>query len=168
MGKNAKLKEKQKWSNEKLHLENENCEGSISSSRRIRNSKKPSRTREKLGVILAHMCVKLQMRSNVCHRLGPFWVHFGSILGPFWVHFGSILGHFGSISGPFRVHFGSISGPFSGPFRVHFDYCLNNDAFFEGIEFQSAFRQEPPMLRQESIFRQESVFRQECFHRQEF
>ena len=44
------------------------------------------------GVILAYMCVKLQMRLYVCHRVGPFWVHFGSILGPFWVHFGSILG----------------------------------------------------------------------------
>ena len=46
MGKNAKLKEKQKWSNEKLHWRtHENCEGSISLTRRIRNSKKPSRTR---------------------------------------------------------------------------------------------------------------------------
>ena len=46
MGKHAKLKEKQRCSNEKLHLENaSNCEGSISSTRRIRNSKKPSRTR---------------------------------------------------------------------------------------------------------------------------
>ena len=47
MGKNAKLKEKQKWSNEKFHLENarKNCEESISSTQRIRNSKKPSRTR---------------------------------------------------------------------------------------------------------------------------
>ena len=43
-------------------------------------------------MILAYMCVKLQMRLYVCHRVGPFWVHFGSILGPFWVHFGSILG----------------------------------------------------------------------------
>ena len=52
-------------------------------------------------VILAYMCVKLLVRLYVCHRVGPFWVHFGSILGPFWVHFGSILG-------PFWVHFGSI------------------------------------------------------------
>ena len=45
MGKHAKLKEKQKWSNEKLHLKTlENFEGSISSTPRIRNSKKPSRT----------------------------------------------------------------------------------------------------------------------------
>ena len=44
MGKHAKLKEKQKWSEEKLHLE-ENCVGSISSTPRIRNSRKPSRTR---------------------------------------------------------------------------------------------------------------------------
>ena len=43
MGRHAKLKEKQKWSDEKLHLEN--CEGSISSTPWIRNSKKPSRTR---------------------------------------------------------------------------------------------------------------------------
>ena len=44
MGKNAKLKEKQKWSHEKIHLEtHENCEGFISLTRRIRNSKKPSR-----------------------------------------------------------------------------------------------------------------------------
>ena len=40
MGKHAKLKEKQKWSEEKLHLEkHENCVGSISSTPRIRNSK---------------------------------------------------------------------------------------------------------------------------------
>ena len=44
-----------------------------------------------LGVILAYMCVKLQMRLYVCHRVGPFWVHFGSILGPFWVHFAYCL-----------------------------------------------------------------------------
>ena len=56
-------------------------------------------------VILAYMCVKLQMRLYVCHRVGPFRVHFGSILGPFWVHFGSILG-------PYWVHIGSILGPF--------------------------------------------------------
>ena len=44
MGKHAKLKEKQKWSEEKLHLENaRNCEESILSTPRIRNSKKPSR-----------------------------------------------------------------------------------------------------------------------------
>ena len=46
MGKHAKLKEKQKWSEEKLHLENaRKLRGSNSSTRRIRNSKKPSRTR---------------------------------------------------------------------------------------------------------------------------
>ena len=43
MGKNAKLKEKQGWLHEELHLEN--CVGSISSTPRIRNSRKPSRTR---------------------------------------------------------------------------------------------------------------------------
>ena len=48
-------------------------------------------------MILAYMCVKLQMRLYVCHRVGPFWVQFGSILGPF-----------GSNWGPFWVHFGSI------------------------------------------------------------
>ena len=57
-----------------------------------------------MWVILAYMCVKLQMRLHVCHRVGPFLVHFWSIagpfLGPFWVHFGSILG-------PFWVHLGS-------------------------------------------------------------
>ena len=42
-------------------------------------------------VILAYMCVKLQMRLYVCHRVGPFCVHFVSILGRFWVDFGSIL-----------------------------------------------------------------------------
>ena len=81
-----------------------------------------------MWVILAYMCVKLQMRLYVCHRVGPFWVHFGSILGPFWVHFGSILGpfwvHFGSILGPFWVHFGSILGSFLGPFWVHFGSIL--------------------------------------------
>ena len=46
MGKHAKLKEKQKWSNEKFHQEtNENCEGSISLTPRTRNSKKPLRMR---------------------------------------------------------------------------------------------------------------------------
>ena len=46
MGKNAKLKEKQKWFEEKLHLENDRkLEGSISSTRRTRNSREPSRTR---------------------------------------------------------------------------------------------------------------------------
>ena len=46
MGKHAKLKVKQKWSNERSILKtHENCEGSISSTPRIRNSKKPSRTR---------------------------------------------------------------------------------------------------------------------------
>ena len=45
MGKNAKLKEKQKWSEEKIHLENaRNCVEFISSTPRIRNSRKPSRT----------------------------------------------------------------------------------------------------------------------------
>ena len=47
MGKHAKLKEKQKWSEEKSSTlkTHENCVGSISSTPRIRNSKKPSRTR---------------------------------------------------------------------------------------------------------------------------
>ena len=46
MGKHAKLKEKQKWSEESSILRtHENCEGSISTTPRIRNSKKPSRTR---------------------------------------------------------------------------------------------------------------------------
>ena len=57
-------------------------------------------------VILAYTCVKPLVRLYVCLRVGPFWVHSGSILGPFWVHSGSIL----------------------GPFWVHFDYCLNIDA----------------------------------------
>ena len=44
MGKNAKLKKKHKWSHEKLQLENaRNCEGSISSTPRIRNSRRPLR-----------------------------------------------------------------------------------------------------------------------------
>ena len=44
MGKNAKLKEKQKWSNEKLHLENaRKLRGIYFIDRRIRNPKKPSR-----------------------------------------------------------------------------------------------------------------------------
>ena len=50
-------------------------------------------------VILACMCVKLQMRLYVCQAPCPFRVHFGSILGPF-----------GSILGPFWVHVGSIFG----------------------------------------------------------
>ena len=45
LGRNAKLNEKQKWSHEKLHLDNarKNCEGSISSTRRTRNLRRPSR-----------------------------------------------------------------------------------------------------------------------------
>ena len=44
MGKNAKLKKKQKWSNEKLHLENaQKLHGIYLLTQRIRNSKKPSR-----------------------------------------------------------------------------------------------------------------------------
>ena len=37
------------------------------------------------------MSVKFLVRSYVCHRVGPFWVQFGSSLGPVWVQFGSIL-----------------------------------------------------------------------------
>ena len=59
-------------------------------------------------VILAYMCVKLLVRLYVCHCVGPFWVHFRSILGPFWVHVGSMLGpcwvHVGSMLGPCWVH----------------------------------------------------------------
>ena len=56
-------------------------------------------------VILAYMCVKLQMRSCVCHCVG----HFGSILGPFWVPLGPVFGSiFGSIGVPVWVQFGSI------------------------------------------------------------
>ena len=32
-----------------------------------------------LRVILVHICVKPQMRLDVCHRVGPFWVSSGSI-----------------------------------------------------------------------------------------
>ena len=48
-GKHAKLKEKQKWAEEKIHLDNaRKLRGpSISSTPRIRNSRKPSRMREK-------------------------------------------------------------------------------------------------------------------------
>ena len=44
MGKNAKLKEKQKWSNDKLQWErmHENCEGSMSSTLRTENLRRPS------------------------------------------------------------------------------------------------------------------------------
>ena len=46
MGKHAKVKEKPKWSNEKLHLENaRKLRGIYSSTRRTRNSMKPLRTR---------------------------------------------------------------------------------------------------------------------------
>ena len=46
MGKNAKLKGKAKWAEEKIHLDNaRNCVESISSTPRTWNSKKPSRTR---------------------------------------------------------------------------------------------------------------------------
>ena len=47
-GKHTKLKEKQKWSEERIHLDNaRKLSGSISSTPRIRNSKKPSRRRAK-------------------------------------------------------------------------------------------------------------------------
>ena len=46
MGKNAKLKEKQKWAEERFILTmQENCVESISSTPRIRSTKKPSRMR---------------------------------------------------------------------------------------------------------------------------
>ena len=46
MGKNAKLKEKQKWSHEKLHLENaRKLRGIYFMTLRTRSSKKPSRMR---------------------------------------------------------------------------------------------------------------------------
>ena len=61
--KHAKLKEKQKWSNEKLHLEKaRKLRGSISSTQRIRNSKKPSRTR-----------VKSWKKTCVCS--GSWWIY---------------------------------------------------------------------------------------------
>ena len=60
------------------------------------------RLREEWWVILACTCVKPLVRLYVCQRVGPFLVHFGSILGPFGVHFGSIWG-------PFWVHFGDAS-----------------------------------------------------------
>ena len=45
MGKNAKLKEKQKWSEEKIHLDNaRTLRGIYFIDPRIRNSRKPSRT----------------------------------------------------------------------------------------------------------------------------
>ena len=83
---------------------------SIINIARLRHQLTTNVTRSR--VILAHMCVKLLVRSFVCHCVGPFWVHFGSISGPFWVHFGSILGHFGSILGPFGVHLESIWSSF--------------------------------------------------------
>ena len=46
MGKNAKLKEKQKWSEEKIHLDNaRKLRGIYFIDPRIRNLRKPSRTR---------------------------------------------------------------------------------------------------------------------------
>ena len=44
-------------------------------------------THKTFGVILAYMCVKLLVRSYVCHRVGPFWVFWG----PFGVHFAYCL-----------------------------------------------------------------------------
>ena len=117
-------------------------------------------------VILACMCVKLQMRLYVCQAPCPFWVHFRSILGPFWVHFGSIFGsilgpfwvHFGSILGPFWVHFGSILGPFwvhfgsiLGPFWVHFAYCLSGDASFNQHENKNRYLDKNQYLHQNQL-----------------
>ena len=57
MGKNAKLKEKPKWSHEKLHLiMHENYEGSTSSARRTRNLRRPSRM---LARNWKHQCLLL-------------------------------------------------------------------------------------------------------------
>ena len=48
MGKNAKLKEMPKWSHESsILITHENCEGSISSTLRIRNLRRPSRMLER-------------------------------------------------------------------------------------------------------------------------
>ena len=45
--------------------------------------KKSTTNCNKFWVILAEMCVRLLVRLCVCHRVGPFWVHFWSIFGPF-------------------------------------------------------------------------------------
>ena len=87
MGKHAKLKEKQKWSDEKLHLEtHENCEGSISSTPRIRSSKKPSRTRlswkhqwlllcpAKLWKIVG-VADPTKLKIETCVYSGSWWIH---------------------------------------------------------------------------------------------
>ena len=72
MGKHAKLKEKQKWSNDKLHLENaRNCEGSISSTRRTRNSKKPLRMRVRSW---KHQSLLLCPRKIMKKELWEWWI----------------------------------------------------------------------------------------------
>ena len=113
--------------------------------------KKSTTNCNKFWVILAEMCVRLLVRSCVCHRVGPFWVHFWSIMCPFWVRVVSVLC-------PFGVHLGSIWGPF----------CLLSECFihFENSSFQSVFKQES-VFRQESVFTQESITRQELMFRQE-
>ena len=55
-----------------------------------RDEKEEAGEKKKVGD--PRMCVKLLVRLYVCHRLGPFWVHVGSILCPFCVHFVSIWG----------------------------------------------------------------------------
>ena len=96
--------------------------------------------RQIVRVILACMCVKPQMHLCVCHRVVPFWVHFGSILGPFWVHLGSIW----------------------GLICLFVVWMLMHEWAFRQ---ESVFPQES-MTRQESVFRQECSldknFRKDC------
>ena len=102
---------------------------------------------EKLRVILAYMCVKPQMRLYVCQRVGPFWVHFGSILLPLC---------------EWSMHAWKFEG-----FNQHSNknrYLDNQSVFTQESIFKtriSVFRQEA-VFGQESTTRQESMFRQEC------
>ena len=56
--------------------------------------------------------------------MGPFWVHFGSILGPFWVHFG-----------PFLIRF----GPFLS-FTTIFSLILDHVAFRQFLSILDNFK----------------------------
>ena len=88
MGKNAKLKERQKWSNEQLHLENAwKLRGSISLTQRTRNSKKPSRMHVRIWQHNCSCCAlpnyeeefwewcTQQNQNKTCVHSGSWWIY---------------------------------------------------------------------------------------------
>ena len=84
MGKNAKLKEKPKWSNEELRLENARKLRGISFSltRRIRNSKRPSRMRARSWKHPLHLLCLVKLWRRIVGVVHP--IKFKQDLRVFW------------------------------------------------------------------------------------